>query len=93
MTPMDAIFLIENGDENLNDPELVKAWQLLIDTGICWQLQGWFGRTAEYLIAQEICKIPEQPEENETINLNNKQNSDICEACECTPCDCGFGSY
>ena len=24
----------------------IKAWQHLIDTGLCWSLQGFFGRTA-----------------------------------------------
>lgn len=31
------------------------AWQHLIDTGIVWQLQGWYGRTAKRLIDEEIC--------------------------------------
>lgn len=32
-----------------------EAWQLLIDTGTCWQLQGWFGRTAMALIEAGEC--------------------------------------
>ena len=32
--------------------EYYEAWQLLIDTGTCWILQGWFGRTATDLIEQ-----------------------------------------
>ena len=38
---------------------LYQAWQHLIDNGQCWQLQGWFGRTAVYLIEQGKCKLPE----------------------------------
>ena len=34
----------------------VVAWQYLIDTGIVWQLQGFYGRTAQYLIARGTCK-------------------------------------
>jgi len=30
--------------------EYLEAWQFLVDTGICWTLQGWFGRTATDLI-------------------------------------------
>lgn len=30
------------------------AWQLLVDTGVVWTLQGWFGRTATYLIEHNI---------------------------------------
>ena len=32
------------------------AWQHLIDTGLCWKLQGWFGRRAAALIEEGICK-------------------------------------
>jgi len=34
----------------------VKAWQFLIDTGMAWELQGWFGRNAQNLIDMGICK-------------------------------------
>ena len=36
--------------------EILEAWQHLIDTGLAWSLQGWFGRTAESLIEQRLCK-------------------------------------
>ncbi len=36
--------------------EELKAWQMLIDTGVCWQLPGWFGRQAHRLIDNNICK-------------------------------------
>ena len=36
--------------ENATEIEQLTAWQWLVDTGICWSLQGWFGRTATYLI-------------------------------------------
>ena len=42
---------IECDDEST----MIEAWQQLIDTGLCWQLQGWFGRTARNLIEQGIC--------------------------------------
>ena len=41
--------------ESGTEEEQICAWQWLIDTGTCWQLQGFFGRTAESLIEQEIC--------------------------------------
>jgi hypothetical protein len=28
----------------------VEAWQFLLDTGLVWSLQGWFGRTAVSMI-------------------------------------------
>uniref|UniRef100_A0A6M3LR92 DUF7417 domain-containing protein n=1 Tax=viral metagenome TaxID=1070528 RepID=A0A6M3LR92_9ZZZZ len=37
------------------EQEQINAWQHLIDTGLAWSLQGWFGRTAAALIEQGIC--------------------------------------
>ena len=36
----------------------IQAWQFLIDTGACWTLQGFYGRTARDLIEQGICTPP-----------------------------------
>ena len=36
--------------------QLIQAWQQLHDTGLAYQLQGWFGRTAQNLIAEGITK-------------------------------------
>ena len=41
--------------EGFEEPEAskerqIEAWQFLVDTGLAWQLQGWFGRTARALI-------------------------------------------
>ena len=33
-----------------DETEVYKAWQLLVDTGIVWQLEGRVGRTATALI-------------------------------------------
>ena len=45
--------------EGLQIPEsqeqAIEAWQYLIDTGLAWQLQGMFGRTAAHLISEGIC--------------------------------------
>ena len=38
------------------EDQVIEAWQHLIDTGMCWQLQGWFGRTARTLIHEGICR-------------------------------------
>jgi len=39
-----------------DDPaRFIEAWQLLIDTGTCWGLQGFFGRTAANLIEAGVC--------------------------------------
>jgi len=38
-----------------SEDQYIQAWQHLIDTGLCWQLQGFFGRTAKQLIDQGVC--------------------------------------
>lgn len=42
--------------EGASEEEQLTAWQYLIDTGTCWVLQGWFGRTARDLIENGILK-------------------------------------
>ncbi len=79
----DAIGIAEGFIECKDEDELNEAWQLLIDTGICWELQGWFGRNAARLIESGICRKP-----GETKNVD----PDYCDCCECTPCDCNWGT-
>jgi hypothetical protein len=42
--------MIAEGVEEADLETVHAAWQHLVDTGVCWQLQGWFGRTARDLI-------------------------------------------
>jgi len=44
--------MIAEGVEEADHDQMVEAWQTLHDTGVAYQLQGWFGRTAQDLIAQ-----------------------------------------
>ena len=36
--------------EGASEQDQLIAWQYLLDTGLCWQLQGWYGRTATALL-------------------------------------------
>lgn len=47
--------MIAEGVDEADEATTIEAWQLLIDTGTCWKLQGWFGRTAQHLIEAGIC--------------------------------------
>jgi len=38
-----------------SEKQYIQAWQLLIDTGVAYTLQGWFGRTANHLILEGYC--------------------------------------
>ena len=40
--------------ENSTQKEQLEAWAYLIMTGLCWNLQGWFGRNARSLIDNGI---------------------------------------
>ncbi len=51
-----AMGICEGFIENDSEDQLLEAWQHLIDTGLAWQLQGWFGRTAADLIERGFCK-------------------------------------
>lgn len=57
MTSYEAIMIAEGGQPSTEEL-YVEAWQQLIDTGMCWQLQGWFGRSAQRLIDSGVCKAP-----------------------------------
>ena len=46
-----AVALAE-GFEDGPEAEVLAAWQHLVDTGIAWQLQGWFGRSAAALLRE-----------------------------------------
>jgi len=41
-----------------NEDQYLQAWQTLVDTGLAWQLQGWFGRTAAHLIESGLISAP-----------------------------------
>lgn len=59
MNSTDAVGIAEGWIEADSEEQMIEAWQTLIDTGLAWQLQGWFGRTAMRLIDEGICTAPQ----------------------------------
>ena len=55
MTNIEAIDIAEGYVNAESEEQYVAAWQQLIDTGLAWSLQGWFGRTARQLIEEGVC--------------------------------------
>ena len=60
MDDFTAVGLAEGFIEAESEEQAIEAWQHLIDTGLCWRLQGFFGRTAKSLIDAGIC-VPAIP--------------------------------
>ena len=50
MTNFNAIGIAEGFMEAESTEQWLEAWQHLVDTGLAWTLQGWFGRSAKHLI-------------------------------------------
>lgn len=53
-----AIGIAEGFIEAETKQQVIDAWQHLIDTGLAWSMQGWFGRTAIQLIELGHCNRP-----------------------------------
>jgi len=55
MSDLDAIGIAEGFIDCNDDVKFIEAWQHLIDTGLAWRLQGWFGRQAVAMIEDGAC--------------------------------------
>ena len=55
MPDVDKIIAYEQGE--MSDEETINFFQELIDSGVVWQLQGHYGRTAHALIQAGHCKV------------------------------------
>lgn len=55
MNQFDAVMIAEGAMPAESEEQYLEAWQQLIDSGLCWRLQGFFGRQAQALIEQGLC--------------------------------------
>lgn len=54
MPDIDKIMRYEDGQ--MDEEEMIEFFQELIDSGLAWQLQGSYGRTAAALIKAGVCQ-------------------------------------
>ncbi len=55
LSNFDAIDIAEGYKDPESEDQYIAAWQHLIDTGLAWSLQGWFGRQAMAMIESGVC--------------------------------------
>jgi len=53
---VDKIIRYESGE--MTEEETISFFQELINSGMCWKLQGHYGRTAQFLIEEGVCTAP-----------------------------------
>lgn len=53
-----AVGIADGFIESDSEDQMIEAWQFLVDTGICWQLQGYFGRMASDMIEAGLLTVP-----------------------------------
>jgi hypothetical protein len=68
MTVYNAIGLAEGFIEADSEEQFIEAWQFLLDTGLVWTLQGFFGRTAVSMIEEGFI-IVKEPDETPDVLL------------------------
>ena len=68
MTAHNAIGLAEGFIEADSEEQFIEAWQFLLDTGLVWTLQGFFGRTAVSMIEEGFI-IVKEPDETPDVLL------------------------
>ena len=55
---VEKIMKFENGE--MNQEETIDFFQEIINSGLVWELQGFYGRQAMELIEENLCTEPPQ---------------------------------
>ena len=60
LSTQEIVDIIESVESSSYEDQ-INAWQTLVDTGVVWDLQGWYGRTAQLLIDQGLINTKVMP--------------------------------
>ena len=64
MSNYNAVGIAEGFIEAESEDQVIEAWQHLVNTGLAWTLQGFFGRMANQFIESGVINQP-KGEDNE----------------------------
>ena len=62
MSNYNAVGIAEGFIEADSENQVIEAWQHLVNTGLAWTLQGFFGRMANQLIESGVINQPDKSE-------------------------------
>jgi len=71
MNIFEAVLICEGVDEPWLEERRREAWQMLIDTGTVYKLQGCLGRTAKSLNEYDICHLRRRRPMNKPKNCGS----------------------
>lgn len=54
MNTFTAVMIAEGAQDAESEEQYLQAWQTLVDTGLAWTLQGFFGRTAARMLEEGL---------------------------------------
>jgi len=66
-----ATMIAEGAMDETNDMSYIQAWQHLVDTGVVWELQGFYGRAAHRMLSEGT--LSPAPIEEDTPNNEDEQ--------------------
>ena len=62
-----ATMIAEGAMDETSEMSYIQAWQHLVDTGVVWELQGFFGRAAHRMLSEgtlQPAPIKDEPQDN-----------------------------